>query len=100
MLSGLNLLSLFLMSLNTKRVKTMLLLMLCHDAILCCLSLTSNFFGLETIKEQYIHDADFKDVLQNCKEGRTWNKFVLNDGFVFRTNKLCILDSSVRLLLL
>ena len=33
--------------------------------------------GLETIKDQYVHDAEFKDVLQNCKEGRTWNKFVV-----------------------
>src|SRR3954469_13110244 len=57
-------------------------------------------FGLETIKDQYVHDAEFKDVLQNCREARTWNKFVLNDGFVFRSNKLCILASSVRLLLL
>ena len=57
-------------------------------------------FGLETIKDQYAHDVDFKDVLQNCKEGRTWNKFVVTDGFVFHANKLCILDSSVRLLLL
>ena len=29
-----------------------------------------------------------------------WNKFVVNDGFVFRANKLCIPASSVRLLLL
>ncbi len=58
------------------------------------------FFGLETIKGQYEHDAEFADILLNCKEGRTWNKFVLNDGFVFRANKLCIPDSSVRLLLL
>ena len=57
-------------------------------------------FGLETIKDQYVHDADFKDVMQNCKEGRMWNKFVVNDGFVFRANKLCIPASSVRLLLL
>ena len=28
-------------------------------------------FGLETIKDQYVHDAEFKDVLQNCKEGGT-----------------------------
>ena len=28
-------------------------------------------FGLETIKEQYVHDAEFKDVLQNCRDGRT-----------------------------
>jgi hypothetical protein len=57
-------------------------------------------FGLETIKEQYAHDDDFKDVLLNCKEGRTWNKFVLTNGFVFRANKLCIPASSVRMLLL
>ena len=57
-------------------------------------------FGLGTIKDQYVHDAEFKDVLQNCKEGRMWNKFVVNDGFVFRANKLCIPASSVRLLLL
>jgi hypothetical protein len=58
------------------------------------------FFGLETIKEQYLHHAEFKDVLQNCRDGRTWNKFVLNDGFVFHANKLCIPDGSVHLLLL
>jgi hypothetical protein len=57
-------------------------------------------FGLETIKEQYLHDAKFKEVLQYCRDGRTWNKFGLNDGFVFRANKLCIPDGSVRLLLL
>jgi hypothetical protein len=58
------------------------------------------FFGLETIKEQYLHDAEFKDVLQNSRDGRAWTKFVLNDGFVFHANKLCIPDGSVCLLLL
>jgi hypothetical protein len=57
-------------------------------------------FGLETIKAQYAHDDDFKDVLLNCNEGKTCNKFVLSYGFVFRANKLCIPASSVRLLLL
>jgi hypothetical protein len=28
-------------------------------------------FGLETIKDQYVHDADFKDVLLHCKDGKT-----------------------------
>jgi hypothetical protein len=46
-------------------------------------------FGLETVKSQYIHDVDFKDVLLHCKDGRTWNKFIVNDGFVFRASKLC-----------
>jgi hypothetical protein len=55
---------------------------------------------LETIKEQYLHAAEFKDGLQNCRDGRAWNKFILNDGFVFRANKLCIPDGSVHILLL
>jgi hypothetical protein len=28
-------------------------------------------FGLETIKHQYIHDGDFKDVLLHCKDIKT-----------------------------
>jgi hypothetical protein len=44
-------------------------------------------FGLETIKDQYVHDADFKDVLLHCKD-------------VFRDNKLYIPTSSIHLLLL
>jgi hypothetical protein len=72
------------------------------------------FFGLETIKDQYIHvgtygqgwyiwtvhNADFKDVLLHCKYGKGWNKFIVSDGFVFRANKLYIPANSVRLLLL
>jgi hypothetical protein len=57
-------------------------------------------FGLETIKDQYVHDADFKDVLLHCQDGKTWNKFIFNDGFVFQSNKLCIPASSICLLLL
>ena len=41
-------------------------------------------FGLQSIKEQYVLDPDFKDVLLNCREGRAWNKFMINDGFLFR----------------
>ena len=39
-------------------------------------------------------------MLLNCREGRTWNKFMINDGFLFRANCLCILVGSVCLLLL
>jgi hypothetical protein len=62
--------------------------------------LDCRIFGLESIKEQYALDPDFKDVLLNCNEGRTWNKFVVNDGFVFRAHRLCIPVGSVRLLLM
>jgi hypothetical protein len=57
-------------------------------------------FGLETIKYQQGHDADFKDVLLHCKDGKTWNKFIFNDGFVFRASMLCIPARSICLLLL
>ena len=49
--------------------------------------------ALESIKDQYVLDPDFKDVF--LKEGRTWNKFVINDGFMFRANRLCIPVGSV-----
>jgi hypothetical protein len=38
--------------------------------------------------------------LLHCKDGKIWNKFIFNDGFVFRGNKLCIPASSICLLLL
>ena len=57
-------------------------------------------FGLEKIRDQCANDADFKEVLLHCKDGRGLNKFIISDGFVYRANKLCILDSSVHLLLL
>jgi hypothetical protein len=62
--------------------------------------LDHNIFGLEYIKELYAMDADFKDTYENCREGRTWNKYVLQDGLLYRANKLCVSASSVRLLFL
>jgi hypothetical protein len=55
---------------------------------------------LETIKELYAADLDFKDAFENCREGRTWQKIVLREGLLYRANKLCVPASSVRLLLL
>jgi hypothetical protein len=55
---------------------------------------------LESIKELYVTDVDFKDAYNNYREGRTWNKYVLQDSFLYRANKLCVPASSVRLLFL
>jgi hypothetical protein len=77
MLSGLNLLKLFLTSLSTSKGRKMSLPMLYLDVIPCSLNLITNFFGLESIKEMYATDVDFKDAYENCREGRTWNKYVL-----------------------
>jgi hypothetical protein len=62
--------------------------------------LNHKIFGLETIKELYAADLHFKDAFENCREGRTWQKFVLREGLLYRANKLCVPASSVRLLLL
>jgi hypothetical protein len=62
--------------------------------------LDCRIFGLESIKEQYALDPEFKDALLNYKEGHSWNKFVLNDVFLFRANRLCIPVGSVHLLLI
>jgi hypothetical protein len=49
----------------------MSLLMRYLDVILCSLNLITNFFGLESIKELYATNFDFKDSYENCREGRT-----------------------------
>jgi hypothetical protein len=62
--------------------------------------LDHKIFGLESIKELYATDVDFKDAYENCREGRTWNKYVLQDGLLYRANKLCVPASFVHLLFL
>jgi hypothetical protein len=74
------------------------------DALSCRYTMLSQLdfkiFGLQTMKEQYFDDSDFKDILMHCKNDRPWGKFHVNDGFLFCANKLCNLASSVHLLLL
>jgi hypothetical protein len=62
--------------------------------------LDHNFFGLESIKELCAMDVDFKDAYENCREGRMWNKYMLQDGLLYRANKLCVPASYIRLLFL
>ena len=62
--------------------------------------LSHKIFGLETIKGLYASDLDFKDAFENCREGRTWQKFLLCEGLLYHANKLCVPASSVHLLLL
>ena len=62
--------------------------------------LNHEIFGLETIKGLYADDLDFKDSFENCREGRRWQKFVLCEGLLYRTKKLCVPASFVCLLLL
>jgi hypothetical protein len=70
------------------------------DVIPCSLNLIINFFDLESITVLYATNVDFKDAYENCREGRTWNKYVLQDGLLYHANKLCVLASFVRILFL
>jgi hypothetical protein len=62
--------------------------------------LDHKIFGLESIKELYATNFEFKDAYENYREGRTWNKYVLHDGLLYRANKVCVPTSSIRLLFL
>jgi hypothetical protein len=57
-------------------------------------------FGLETLKELYATDLDFKDSYENCREWMTWQIFVIHDGLLYHASKLCVPPSSVRLMIL
>ena len=56
--------------------------------------------GLENLKEMYNDDPKFSEPYNHCKDGKGWEKYHIHDGFLFRANKLCVPNSSVRLLLL
>ncbi|XP_024310345.1 uncharacterized protein LOC112268657 [Brachypodium distachyon] len=56
--------------------------------------------GLESLRNLYISDRDFAAPFNLCKDGKGWDKFHIHDAFLFRANKLCVPESSVRLLLL
>ena len=56
--------------------------------------------GLEAVKEIYATDLVFAEPYLKCQEVKGWHKYHLHDGFLFRANKLCLLDLSIRLLLL
>src|ERR1041385_4913754 len=46
--------------------------------------------GFEHIKHLYAHDPSFATPFSNCKRHKTWNNYYINDGYLMRTNKLCI----------
>lgn len=56
--------------------------------------------ALESLKALYSCDHDFSVPYSQCLDGKGWEKYHVHDGFLFHTNKLCVPESSVRLLLL
>ena len=56
--------------------------------------------GLESLCDLYATDPDFAEPYRLCVLQNAWDKFHIHDRFLFRANKLCVPESSVRLLLL
>ncbi|WVZ90280.1 hypothetical protein U9M48_036590 [Paspalum notatum var. saurae] len=61
--------------------------------------LDAKILGLESMKNLYATDYYFSEPYTKCVVGKGWKKFHLHDGFLFRTNKLCIPNCSIHLML-
>jgi hypothetical protein len=56
--------------------------------------------GLERLKDLYSTDHEFSEPYVKCTTGKGWEKYHVHYGFLFRANKICVPNCSVRLLLL
>jgi len=61
-------------------------------------TLNAKFLGFEHIKELYHDDHDFREVYSACEKSAE-GKFYRHEGFLFRENKLCVPNCSIRDLL-
>ena len=52
------------------------------------------------IKDLYAHDPIFVIPYAKCLRHTSWERYYIKDGYLMRANKLCIPESSLRLLLL
>ena len=56
--------------------------------------------ALSTIKDLYADDPSFATPYAKCVSHTSWERYYIKDGYLMRANKLCIPESSLRLLLL
>jgi hypothetical protein len=61
-------------------------------------TLNAKLLGFEYVKELYVNDADFASVFAACEKA-AFGKFYRLDGYLFRENRLCVPNSSMRELL-
>ena len=74
------------------------------DALSCICRLVTrvelNVIGYEHIKDLYANDPSFATPYAKCLTHTSWEQYYIKDGYLMRANELCILESSLRLLLL
>ena len=61
-------------------------------------TLNAKLLGFEYVKKLYVNDDDFVSVYGACEKA-LFGKFYRLDGYLFRDNRLCVPDSSMRELL-
>uniref|UniRef100_A0A2N9GPS7 Reverse transcriptase domain-containing protein n=1 Tax=Fagus sylvatica TaxID=28930 RepID=A0A2N9GPS7_FAGSY len=61
-------------------------------------TLNAKLLGFEYVKELYVNDDDFVSVFAACEKA-AFGKFYRIDGYLFRENRLCVPNSSMRELL-
>ena len=59
-----------------------------------------NVVGFDHIKDLYEGDVTFATPYAKCVTHTSWEIYYIKDGYLMRANKLCIPESSLRLLLL
>ncbi|XP_028230499.1 uncharacterized protein LOC114410768 [Glycine soja] len=60
--------------------------------------LETKLFGLESLKDMYVHDVDFAEIFAAC-EKFSENGYYRHNGFLFKENKFCVPKCSIRELL-
>jgi hypothetical protein len=61
-------------------------------------TLNAKLLGFEYVKELYVNDDDFASVFAACEKA-VFGKFYRIDGYLFRENRFCVPNSSMRELL-
>ena len=91
---GWNSLGHFYMSSDTSKVRKNIVVNALSRRYILISTLDAKLIGFEKIKELYPLDHNFCEEFQAC-EKNVVGKFFRHEGFLFRENKLCVLNCSL-----
>ena len=100
MLNGVNLLSFFPYVIKYIKGKENIVADALSHICMLVTQLELDVIGFEHIKDFYEHGPTFAIPYAKCLTHTSWEHYYIKDGYFMRANKLCIPESSLRLLLL